>query len=619
MRFDRLAPLLLAALPLFAAACAVDGTEEPATDEQDTNGLNQTLVLRGTIITMDDALGAGQVIEGGAVVVTNDKIVDVLPAGAPLPTGKTVTTLPSVDGPSDWVITPGLINMHNHLAYNTAHIYKQLPLYENTYQWRDEKYYDTHIMYPKNYLAACSADPAEMGSKDVTPARLDFAGLAGRYAEVKELVSGTTTTQGSYFGTTVPAGYGNHMARNLDWQNFGSRRVSQQSLGILVESFDPRNVIKRMDAHQIDAWLVHLLEGTDQVSQDEFDCLRAMGLVRKETVIIHGTALTQPQLAEMAKVGAKLVVSPLDNLLYYGHTADIKTAHDLGINVSLGTDWSPAGSKNLLAELKVLDLLNKQIYGNSLTDRDMIKMVTTNPADAIAWTEKVGRVKKGLYADLAVYTKKPGTPYRSIIDATEKDVRLVVVGGDALYGDEAVMTTLKPGDHETLGACGQQKGLDITTTSTAVEQGDVTFAETTAALSEALSMDPTWISSHYDPAIANNWTPATTPANMTKAFPKGLAARTLDPVFMCDDPALVEQIRTDPNIRNAFSGVCLDLRPWYGGAAKGECGTAPTKPTLVTIAAHPGTVPQRPAAWCGQQTWTGSGTLPKPPHVVTHH
>jgi len=562
---------------------------------------------------MDDALGAGQVIEGGAVVVKNDKIVDVLQPGAALPTGKTVKVLPSVDGPSDYVITPGLINMHNHLAYNTAHIYKGLPLYENTYQWRDETYYDTAITYPKNYLAACSSDPAELGSKDVTPARLDFAGLAGRFAEVKELVSGTTTTQGSYFGTTVPGGYGQHLARNLDWQNFGARRVSQQSLGILVESFDPRTVIARMDAHEIDAWLVHLLEGTDQVSSDEFDCLRAMGLVRKELVIIHGTALTKPQLGEMAKVGAKLVVSPLDNLLYYGHTADIKTAHDLGINVSLGTDWSPAGSKNLLAELKVLDLLNKQVYGGSLTDRDMVKMVTSNPADAIAWTDKVGRVRKGLYADLAVYTKKPGTAYRSVIDATEKDVRLVLVGGDALFGDEPVMSTLKPTDHEQLGACGTAKGLDITSTAGNVDQGDVTFAETTAALTEALSMDPTWIADHYDPALAAKWTPASTPANMTKAFPRGLAPRTLDPVFMCEDTSLVEQIRTDPNIRTAFNGVCLDLRPWYGGAANGECGAMPTKPKLVTVDTHPGTVPQRPAAWCGMQDWSKPGALPKAP------
>ena len=80
-----------------------------------------------------------------------------------------------------------------------------------------------------------------------------------------------------------------------------------------------------------------------------------------------------------------------------------------------------------------------QIYGSSLTDRDMVKMVTSNPADAIAWTDKVGRVKKGLYADLSVYTKKPGNAYRSVIDATERDVRMVLVGGDPLFGDEAML------------------------------------------------------------------------------------------------------------------------------------------------------------------------------------
>lgn len=79
--------------------------------------------------------------------------------------------LPSATGASDWVISPGLINLHNHLAYNTAHIYRELSLYENTYQWRDEKYYDTHIMYPKKVFEASTASPTEFGLPGIKEAR----------------------------------------------------------------------------------------------------------------------------------------------------------------------------------------------------------------------------------------------------------------------------------------------------------------------------------------------------------------------------------------------------------------------------------------------------------------
>ncbi len=599
----------LALFSLFAIACTnLPDSPDPMDQEDgkfDGPGTQSgsTLVVRGTIITMDEQRGANDVIAGGAVVVESGKVKAVLGPTDALPTGSKVTVL----GGDDWVITPGLINLHNHHAYNTARIYRDLPLYENTYQWRDEKYYDTWIQYPKKVFADASADPAELGLSGTT--RIQYDGLVGRYSEIKELVSGTTSTQGSYFGPTVPAGYGQHLLRNVDWTNFGGRRVSQASLGVLVESFDPRSVIARMDKHEIDAWLVHLLEGTDQESRDEFECLRAMGLVRKELVIIHGTALSAAQLGEMARVGAKLVASPLDNLLYYGQTPDIRAAWKAGVNVSIGTDWSSAGSKNLLAELKILDSLNKQAWSKALSDRDMVKMVTSNPADAIAWTQYAGRIRPGLQADLAVYTKKPGSAYRSVIDATEKDVKLVLIGGDPLYGDTAAMTTLKPNDQELLSStCGFQKSIDVTTTKKGVPAGTLTLGELRDLLTDALQLDKAWLASHFDPA--RGLSGAALDAKIKKTFPLGLTARDLDPLFVCEDPTFIDEVRTDPNIRTALGGLCIDLRKWYSGASRAYCGTMPAKPAPLTVEAHPGNVPQRAAAWCSEQSWSGAPPIP---------
>lgn len=602
----------LAVLVAFSAACVstapgdspdFTGDEDGKFDGPGTSA-GTTLVLKGTVITMDETRGAQQVIEGGAVVVQSGKVKSVLPASEALPSGNKVTVM----GGADWVITPGLINLHNHHAYNTARIYRGLPLYQNTYQWRDEDYYSTHIQYPKKVFADASADPTELGLP-ASPKRVTYDGLVGRYSEIKELVSGTTSTQGSYFGTTVPAGYGQHLLRNVDWTNFGQRRVSQASLGVLVDSFDPRTVIARMDKGEIDAWLVHLLEGTDQASRDEFECLRAMGLVRKELVIIHGTALSAAQLGEMAKVGAKLVASPLDNLLYYGQTPDIRAAWKAGVNVSIGTDWSSAGSKNLLAELKILDSINKQAWGQALADRDMVQMVTSNPADAIGWSQYAGRIRAGLYADLAVYTRKPGSAYRSIIDATEKDVKLVLIGGDPLYGDVQPMTTLKPTDQEALSStCGFQKAIDVTTTSTKVPAGTLTFAELRDVLDAGLHFDIAWLASHWDPA--RGLAGAALNALIKKSFPLGLASRELDPLFVCEDPDFVDEVRTDANVRTSLGGLCIDLRLWYGTAKRASCGTMPARPTVLTVAAHPGNVPQRPAAWCAEQQWSGPPPTP---------
>jgi hypothetical protein len=64
--------------------------------------------------------------------------------------------------------------------------------------------------------------------------------------------------------------------------------------------------------------------------------------------------------------------------------------------------------------------------------------------------------------------------YRDLIDATEREVELVLVGGDPLAGDVDVMAALKPGDFEvvTSAAGGFDKAVDVTTTAPVPEGGE---------------------------------------------------------------------------------------------------------------------------------------------------
>jgi hypothetical protein len=81
----------------------------------------------------------------------------------------------------------------------------------------------------------------------------------------------------------------------------------------------------------------------------------------------------------------------------------------------------------------------------------------------------------------------PASPYRSLIDATERDVRLVTVGGDPIAGDASLLTVLKPGDHETVtsGAAGYVKAVDLTNPS--VPEGTQTLAQVRAELTGGLA------------------------------------------------------------------------------------------------------------------------------------
>src|SRR5687767_10055249 len=143
--------LTLSIILAFSISGSIAGCSESPTDEETEAGDDSQdespwdgkfdgpgstpgtkLVLRGTILTMDESRGNQQVVDNGAVVIEGGKVIKVLGQGEALPSGTGVTVLPSATGTSNWVITPGLINLHNHLAYNTARIYPDLPLYENT-------------------------------------------------------------------------------------------------------------------------------------------------------------------------------------------------------------------------------------------------------------------------------------------------------------------------------------------------------------------------------------------------------------------------------------------------------------------------------------------------------
>jgi hypothetical protein len=187
--------------------------------------------------------------------------------------------------------------------------------------------------------------------------------------------------------------------------------------------------------------------------------------------------------------------------------------------VSLGTDWTPSGSRNLLDELKIADIAmrdprllgsDRDLIGSlSLTgktqeqrddaeialDRLLVEMVTSNPARTLRWNQEVGSIEPGKFADLFVVTKPqhpsaanlPNSPYRNLIDATEQDVRLVLVNGEPLAGDVALMKLLKPGDYEVVTSTGGcfQKAIDVT--NAAAPQGTETFAHIRQSLQDGLT------------------------------------------------------------------------------------------------------------------------------------
>jgi 5-methylthioadenosine/S-adenosylhomocysteine deaminase len=392
------------------------------------------LVITGTVVTFDDDR---RVLRSGAVYVNDGRIEAVQSSRRKAPVG--YETAPRVT--SGGIVTPGLMDLHNHLAYNTLPLWqapKSVP-YTTRYQWPSAKTYGRDISNPAQALGIAAA------------------AATLRYVEVKAAVGGVTAIQGSPPLTRAFPGW---MVRNIEKDPVGGPDTVRQSV-LKVEPAGLDSYAASMAKGR--SFFYHLAEGTSPALRSEYRELDAHSCANEHLVGIHSTALTPTDYEEWTPSGS-IVWSPFSNIWLYGGTTDILAARAHGHLVCLGSDWAPSGTRNLLWELKVADLWNRDQLGSALSDVELCELVTRNPGMTMerAWHLPVGRVVEGALADLAVHRSRHADPYRSLITATERDIRLVLVGGRPVYGLLSLVKAAGASAAEPITVAGQRRAVVMT-------------------------------------------------------------------------------------------------------------------------------------------------------------
>jgi 5-methylthioadenosine/S-adenosylhomocysteine deaminase len=279
--------------------------------------------------------------------------------------------------------------------------------------------------------------------------------------------------------------------RNIDKWIFGG-----QVGRALIDLPDPdsewgmdslRSILAGIEAGEVKAFYAHLAEGRsdNELSRDEFGKLVELDAVTPATVVIHGTALTREQLAELRDAGTKLVWSPQSNLRLYGETTRAADALELGLPVGLGADWLPSGSTSLLAEIKVARRCLAE-QGHEPTPKALVDMVTRDAAKIAGLEDKLGQLKGGRAADLVVFERRREDPWENIVEASPSWVDLVMIDGDLAYGRADWMTDLvaesDQGRLEALIAWGKPVLLDTSYTAEEADQGQPPLAQLRADL-----------------------------------------------------------------------------------------------------------------------------------------
>lgn len=395
-------------------------------------------VIRGTILGPEETLHRGEIMFDDAGMIA------CVACDCSGTAGYAET---SVIECADGVVSPGLINPHEHLTYqNNAPVGHGEERYENRSDWQGARGHQ----------------------------RLDYKSGANQtvqaFGELRFLMSGTTTIAG---GGGVPG-----LLRNVDTSadDLEGLPVQIADSDVFPLSTPGKNLVGSCDysygrttatqVQQLQSYLPHISEGIDAEARNEFLCTKEgqFDLIDRRTAIIHATALAPEDAKIVRAEKAKVVWSPRSNIDLYGNTASAVMLDIAGVVIALGTDWVPSGSMNMLRELACADSLNQTYFDKHFTDADLWRMATMNAAFAVGAGHAIGMLKRGYLADIAIYDGSANKDHRAVIAAGVEDVALVLRGGRAMYGDDALVRHAIFGGGtgcETFApsVCGKQKAV----------------------------------------------------------------------------------------------------------------------------------------------------------------
>jgi len=399
--------------------------------------------VAGRIVVMDDAF---TVLPDGIVYIDQGNVIAVQNRAQPAPAGFADVAVVETGG----TVLPGLIDLHNHLSYNTLPLWAPVPKkFEHRGQWPNHKDYRPMISGPMTVIG-------EYRDANGQPALLP---ALVRYIECKLLLGGVTTSQGVRLASNAGIQrFYRGLVRNVE-QTDESDLLEAQARIPDLEAKDAKSFLARLRKED-SCFLLHLSEGVtdpthpDSMARRHFLALEvAPGKWALNDVFagIHAAGLLPEDFDVLAQHHSSMIWSPLSNLLLYGGTARVEAARAAGVGIGLGSDWSPTGSKNLLGELKVAWLYSQHALSGLFNARDIVAMATRDAAKIVKWHQVLGSIASGMRADLLVIDGAAGDAYDAVIHASETDIRLVMINGVARYGVSELMALLSSGKDGSRG------------------------------------------------------------------------------------------------------------------------------------------------------------------------
>jgi hypothetical protein len=420
------------------------GATVPGTSLQDAAGCG--LVAQGTsgLALKATILVPGGPLDGEILIDSTGSITCVAASCASASGYSAATQIACVNA----VVSPGFVNAHDHTSYDFTPPYDHGDIrYQHRNEWRTGA--DGMMPLPDS------------------PSTTDPKILAA--IELRFLMSGVT----SVVGSSGSPGLVRNLAAYSDptWLeglsgktvNFDTFPLGDED-GVIIDSGCAYPAIDSQSyAYEDGVFAPHFAEGIDPGAENELVCAAtpALGLLTSRTTVLHAVGTNAHDVATIQAAGAQVVWAPRSNISLYGNTMPITEMKRAGVPISLGTDWLPTGSMNMLRELACADEMNSKYFDTAFDDPSLVAMATSNAATSMGFGTQIGTIAVGMQADLVVFASTgQATAWRTVIEAASEDVALVLRGGTALYGDQLLVQAVNTSPScEPMQVCGLSKAV----------------------------------------------------------------------------------------------------------------------------------------------------------------
>lgn len=376
-----------------------------------------------------------QAIRNGDILIKNGRIERIDWAGSTLSKQKTPFFSGRIIDCSSHVVLPGFVNTHHHF-YQT--LTRNIPAVQNAklFDWLLHlyeiwKYIDEEAIYCSSLLAM--GELLKTGCTLSTdhhylyPKAISCDIMATQFKAAEALGIRFSPTRGSMSLSKKDGGLPpDSVVQTDDEILVDSERVIKQfhddselsMRKIVLAPCSPFSVSKELMQQTVQlarkyrvGLHTHLAETTDEndyclnlYGKRPLELLAECDFIGEDVSYAHGIFFTDEELRQLQRTGTHIAHCPTSNMRLGSGICRVTEMREMGINVGLGVDGAASNdSSDMLGEIRNALLLQRVKYGAScINAADVLGMGTKNGAKLLNFA-KVGQIKQGFAADLAIF------------------------------------------------------------------------------------------------------------------------------------------------------------------------------------------------------------------------